>query len=243
MREVRATDPNATCIAEFLDENDPNDRALLARALSFPDSIVASDAMPVFLPENAADPLAWPLPPGSATHPRTSGTFARAIRMLVRDTGTWTWAEAFRRCSWLPSRVVARIAPDARAKGHLGVGADADIVVLDPNRFTDNATFTAPTSGVIRRDAPVGQRRVRGARGRTAHRRLPRPPTTRPTRLAVTRTSAPALGRCGRWPRRPTGGNAGDPASREPVWARETKETAIRLCCRAPTARRRAGAP
>lgn len=145
LREVRATDPAATCIVEFLDENDPNDRALLARALSFPDSIVASDAMPVFLPKGASDPLTWPLPPGSATHPRTSGTFARAIRLLVRETGTWTWTEAFRRCAWLPSRVVAGIAPDAANKGHLGVGADADIVVIDPNRFTDNATFTAPT--------------------------------------------------------------------------------------------------
>jgi N-acyl-D-aspartate/D-glutamate deacylase len=145
LREVRTTDPAATCIVEYLDENDPNDRAILARALSFPDSIVASDAMPVFLPREAPDPLAWPLPPGSATHPRTSGTFARAIRLLVRETGTWTWAEAFRRCSWLPSRVIAGIAPAGSDKGHLGIGADADIVVIDPNRFTDNATFTAPT--------------------------------------------------------------------------------------------------
>jgi N-acyl-D-aspartate/D-glutamate deacylase len=145
LREVRATDPGATCIVEFLDERDPADRAILAKSLAFPDSIVASDAMPVQLPAGAADPLAWPLPPGTGTHPRTAGTFARAIRLMVRDTGTWTWLEAFRRCAYLPSRVVAGIAPDAKHKGHLGIGADADIVVLDPDRITDNATFTAPT--------------------------------------------------------------------------------------------------
>jgi N-acyl-D-aspartate/D-glutamate deacylase len=145
LRELRATDPAAACIIEFLDERDPADRAILAQALAFPDSIVASDAMPVFLPDNAQDPLAWPLPPGAATHPRTSGTFARALRLMVRETGTWTWLEAFRRCAYLPSRVVAGIAPDAERKGHLGIGADADIVVLDPERLTDNATFAAPT--------------------------------------------------------------------------------------------------
>lgn len=145
LREVRATDPGATCIVEYLDEHDPADRAILARAMAFPDSIVASDAMPVLLPAQVTDPLVWPLPPGTGTHPRTSGTFARAIRLMVRETGTWTWLEAFRRCSWLPSRVVAGIAPDAARKGQLGIGADADIVVLDPDRITDNATFTAPT--------------------------------------------------------------------------------------------------
>jgi hypothetical protein len=150
LREVRATDPGATCVVEFLDENDPADRAILARALAFPDAIVASDAMPVLLPDGSTDSRIWPLP-GGATHPRTSGTFARALRLLVRESNTWTWLEAFRRCAWLPSRVVAGIAPDARAKGHIGVGADADIVVLDPDRVTDNATFAAPirtSSGV-----------------------------------------------------------------------------------------------
>lgn len=150
LREVRATDPGATCIVEYLDEADPADRAILARSLAFPDSIVASDAMPVLLPADAPDPLAWPLPPGTRTHPRTAGTFARSIRLTVRESGTWTWLEAFRRCAYLPSRVIAGIAPDAARKGHLGIGADADIVVLDPDRITDNATFTAPktSSGV-----------------------------------------------------------------------------------------------
>jgi len=145
LREVRAETPGAECIVEFLDERDPADQALLRRALAFPDSIVASDAMPVLWGDGVMDSRAWPLPPGGGTHPRTAGTFAKTLRWMVRESGTWTWLEAFRRCAYLPARVLDDVAPAARAKGHLGVGADADLVVLDPNRITDTATYRDPT--------------------------------------------------------------------------------------------------
>lgn len=64
---------------------------------------------------------------------------------MVRETAAWTWPEAFRRCSWLPARVLDDTAPAARAKGHLAVGADADIVVLDPETVSDRATYLDPT--------------------------------------------------------------------------------------------------
>jgi N-acyl-D-aspartate/D-glutamate deacylase len=128
-------------VFEFLDEDDAVDRALLHRSLAFPDSIVASDAMPLVWPDGSSDSREWPLPPGVATHPRTAGTFAKSLRLMVRETGVWSWLEAFRRCSYLPARVLDGIAPAAHGKGHLGVGADADIVVLDPDAVTDNATY------------------------------------------------------------------------------------------------------
>lgn len=151
LREVRAADPGAECIVEFLDEQIPADRALLQRALAFPDAIVASDAMPVLWGGGVLDSREWPLPPGGRTHPRTAGTFAKSLRLMVRETGTWSWLEAFRRCSYLPARVLDEAAPAARAKGHLGVGADADVVVLDAERVTDAATYldsTRPSVGV-----------------------------------------------------------------------------------------------
>ncbi|MGH1565756.1 amidohydrolase family protein [Mumia sp. DW29H23] len=144
LREVRATDPGAECLVEFLDERDPADRALLQQALAFPDAIVASDAMPVLWGNGVMDSREWPLPPGGATHPRTAGTFAKSLRLMVRETAVWTWLEAFRRCSYLPARVLDDAAPAARAKGHLGVGADADVVVLDPERISDAATYADP---------------------------------------------------------------------------------------------------
>jgi N-acyl-D-aspartate/D-glutamate deacylase len=143
LRQVRAEAPGTPCIVEYLDESSPADLSLLHHALAFPDSIVASDAMPVLWPDGAHESRQWPLPPGGSTHPRTAGTFTKALRLMVRETGAWSWLEAFRRCSWLPARVLD-FTPDGRAKGHLGVGADADVVVLDPERVTDVATYLDP---------------------------------------------------------------------------------------------------
>ncbi|GAA1766789.1 amidohydrolase family protein [Nocardioides hankookensis] len=144
LEEVRTLDPGATCIVEFFDERDERDRELLRRALAFPDAIVASDAMPLEWPDHRADTREWPLPPGASTHPRTSGTFARSLRLMVLEHGLWDWPEAFRRCSYLPARVLDDVAPAMRAKGRLAPGADADLVVLDPAAVTDQATVTDP---------------------------------------------------------------------------------------------------
>lgn len=145
LREVRTEAPGTACIVEYLDEDDPGDRELLRRSLLFPDSCVASDAMPVYWPDGRVEDRSWPLPPGGSTHPRTAGTFCRALRTMVRDTGTWSWVEAFRRCSYLPAQVLDFV-PAARGKGRLDVGADADIVVIDPEAVTDIATYLAPTT-------------------------------------------------------------------------------------------------
>ena len=145
LRELRASDPGALVIVEFLDERDEQDARLLRESLAFPDSIVASDAMHVIWPDGSVDTREWPLPPGGQTHPRTAGTFSRALRTMVSEQGLWTWLEAFRRCSWLPARVLDGIAPGARSKGRLSPGADADIVVIDPTRITDQATYLDPT--------------------------------------------------------------------------------------------------
>ena len=150
LREIRSTDPGGACIVTFLDEADPFDRAHLHRSLAFPDSIVASDAMPVFWAGAGGVPAThestqWPLPAGGQTHPRTAGTFTKSLRLMVRESGTWTWLEAFRRCSYLPARVLDETSPTMRGKGHIGIGADADIVVIDPATVTDRATYLDPT--------------------------------------------------------------------------------------------------
>lgn len=142
--QLRQEDPSAPCLMEFLDESREADLEMLRRTLAFPDSIVGSDAMPLFWPDGSFESTEWPLPPGGSTHPRAAGTFSKTLRLMVRETGVWTWLEAFRRCSYLPARLLDDCAPGARAKGHLGVGADADVVVLDPERISDAATYRDP---------------------------------------------------------------------------------------------------
>jgi cytosine/adenosine deaminase-related metal-dependent hydrolase len=150
LRELRATDPGGLVIADFLDEADPDDAALLRRSLTFPNAIVASDAMPPLWTDTAAmDTAVWPLPPEAVTHPRTAGTFGRALR-LWREEGA-SLMEAVRRATLLPAVVLEGSVPDMRRKGRVQPGADADLVVLDAARVTDQATYlasTRPSSGI-----------------------------------------------------------------------------------------------
>jgi N-acyl-D-aspartate/D-glutamate deacylase len=150
LRELRATDPGGLVIIDLLSEDDPADQALLMRSLTFPGAVVASDAMPLTWTAPPADPLAWPLPPTAITHPRTAGTFSRALRMLTRD-GPFGLAEALAKCSLEPARLLQDRVPALRGKGRLRPGGDADIVVFDPATVTDQASYrhsTRPAAGI-----------------------------------------------------------------------------------------------
>ena len=150
LRELRATDPGGLVVAEFLDESEPGDAALLRRSLAFADAIVASDGMPPMWTDTAhMDLTAWPLPPEAVTHPRTAGTFGRALR-LWRQEGE-PLIEAVRRATLLPAEVLQSAVPAMRRKGRVQTGADADLVVFDEARVTDQATYAAstrPSSGI-----------------------------------------------------------------------------------------------
>lgn len=149
LSHLRATDPGGLCIVHFLDETKASDAALMRVALAHADTMVASDAMPLTWLGAPADE-AWPLPPSALTHPRTAGTFARSFRRLVGE-GTLSVAEFIRRASLLPAGVLAAALGGAARKGTLAVGADADVVVLDPDAFCDRATYeasTQPSTGV-----------------------------------------------------------------------------------------------
>jgi N-acyl-D-aspartate/D-glutamate deacylase len=85
---------------------------------------------------------------------------------MVRESGAWSWVEAFRRCSLLPAQVVAESAPSMHAKGRLVRGADADLVVLDPASITEQASYAdgARPSRGIRHLFVAGQPVVRGGK-------------------------------------------------------------------------------
>jgi len=160
LRELRETDPGGLVIVDLLDESSPADRTLLMRSLTFPGSVVASDAMPLTWISPPADPLAWPLPPTAITHPRTAGTFCRALRLLTRDApsgagpsgaGPASLVAALAKCSLEPARLLEAWVPTMRGKGRLQSGRDADIVVFDPETVADRASYsdsTRPSAGI-----------------------------------------------------------------------------------------------
>jgi N-acyl-D-aspartate/D-glutamate deacylase len=151
LRELRETDPGGLVIIQLLDEDDPADLRLLMRSLTYPGSMVASDAMPLTWSGPAPDPMHWPLRADAVTHPRTAGTFCRALRMLAGPGGPLGLTETLRRCSLLPAQLLQDRVPAMRGKGRLQPGSDADIVVFDPATVSDQATYslsTRPSTGI-----------------------------------------------------------------------------------------------
>ncbi len=75
----------------------------------------------------------------SRPHPRAYGNFARVLGKYVREEKALTLAEAIRKLSALPA-LNLRI----RDRGLLREGFFADIVVFDPAKIADHATFDSP---------------------------------------------------------------------------------------------------
>jgi N-acyl-D-aspartate/D-glutamate deacylase len=150
LNELRAADPGGLAIIRQLDEDDPADQAVLRRYLTFPGSVIASDAMPLTWIGATPEPAAWPLPPAAFTHPRTAGTFSRSISTL-RGTSGLSLSEILAKCSLHPAMLLQDRVPAMRRKGRVSEGSDADIVVFDPETITDQATYadsTRPSTGI-----------------------------------------------------------------------------------------------
>jgi N-acyl-D-aspartate/D-glutamate deacylase len=92
------------------------------QALRAPFVAIGTDASPVN--PSAVD----------ASHPRAFGTFPRVLAKYVREEGIISLEEAIRKMTSLPAFDRGRISP----------GMVADLVIFDPMKIQDNATFTDP---------------------------------------------------------------------------------------------------
>ncbi len=72
-------------------------------------------------------------------HPRAYGTFARFLGHYVRDQKLVDLAEAIRRLTSLPARNLR-----LRDRGSVRAGGFADLVLFDPARIADRATYAEP---------------------------------------------------------------------------------------------------
>ena len=124
MDRVLAEEPGATAIFFLMDETD------VRRVLSHPLCMIGSDGLPS---------------PTGKPHPRLYGTFARVLGTYVRRERLLTLEEAVRKMTSLPARRFGLL-----ERGELREGWCADIVVFDPERVEDVATYQDP------RQYPVG---------------------------------------------------------------------------------------
>ncbi len=72
-------------------------------------------------------------------HPRAYGNFSRILGKYVRDEKIITMQEAIRRMTSLPAYNIGIV-----ERGQLSEGYFADVVVFDPEKIADQATFEEP---------------------------------------------------------------------------------------------------
>jgi N-acyl-D-amino-acid deacylase len=122
--DLLVADPNTGIVGHAMSEEDV--RTILSRT----DVFVATDGLAIS-PEG---PLG-----GFAVHPRYYGTFPRVLGRYVREEGVLRIEEAVRKMTRLPAERFS-----LAGRGRIERGAFADLVLFDPARVADPATYERP---------------------------------------------------------------------------------------------------
>jgi N-acyl-D-amino-acid deacylase len=107
------------------------DDADVERILAYPETMIGSDG----------------LPHDEFPHPRLWGTFPRVLGHYARERRLFTLEQAVHKMSGLPA---ARFGLTRR--GLVAPGYSADLVIFDPERVADTATFArpkVPAAGIV----------------------------------------------------------------------------------------------
>ena len=114
----------ASVILFQLDEQD------LRQALAHPRVMIGSDGSALAVHGELSE---------GKPHPRSYGTFPRVLGEYAREQRLLSLQEAVHKMTGLPARRLG-----LRDRGVVRAGARADLVVFDPKRVTDRATYEAP---------------------------------------------------------------------------------------------------
>lgn len=114
---LRANNGEVTIISRSMHEDD------VRRVVASPLSMIASDGVPKL----------------GRPHPRWAGTFVRVLGRYVRHEEVLTIEEAVHKMTGMPAGRFG-----LRGRGVICDGAVADLVVLDPARVRDTATYDEP---------------------------------------------------------------------------------------------------
>lgn len=100
-------------------------------AMRWPKMMISTDALPAL----DLDILA---------NPNVAGTFSRVLGHYVREENVLGLSEALAKMSLYPAQWLEQASPLFKHKGRLQIGADADIVMFDPDTVAANATYGKP---------------------------------------------------------------------------------------------------
>ena len=96
-----------------------------------------------------ADPAVAIASDGFRDHPRGAGTRARVLARYVREQKSMTLSAAIRKMSLMPAQRLEKATRQATRLGRVQQGAQADLVVFDPQTVQDRSTFRAPTEASV----------------------------------------------------------------------------------------------
>ena len=124
------------------------DKSAILDWLKFPGVAIGSDGMPLF-PD---DGLKWDTPYEELpnTHPRTAGSYAKALRMARENNIPLMQLVAM--TSYNTALPLGKMGlKDMQVRGRMQVGMVADITIFNPETVTDNSTYvkgTIPSTGI-----------------------------------------------------------------------------------------------
>lgn len=127
-------DPFTFCVELMLQENGSvgmvgfgMDEAGTEMCLKWHNTMIASDGG-AYTPKSKSNP-----------HPRTYGTFPRAIAYYQKERNICSLPEMIKKMTSMPAKKIG-----LKNRGTLEIGKAADIVLFDYNTIKDNATFINP---------------------------------------------------------------------------------------------------